>query len=379
MRNNKPVVAHINYSFFEKTETFIYNYISNLKRFYPIYLGAEFKNLDQFSLLMEDSYNFSIKKYSYYWFVKKAFGINIKMERILKNRRAKIIHAHFGKHGVYALQFRKRLKIPIITTFYGHDISASSYLNEYKREYRPLFNYGDLFLVEGNFMKSKLTDMGCPVEKIKIQRIAIATDKISFTPRLVKKRNEKVIFIFGGRFVEKKGLIYALQALKIVRERNKNFEMHIIGDGPLRPAIESFIKEHTMASYVKLLGFLTYRQYLDEMQKSDVFIHPSVTAKDGDSEGGAPTTILEAQAMGMPVISTLHADIPNVVVPGKSALLAKERDIDGLSNNILYLIENQALWGDMGKAGREFVTQYHNISNETPKLEEHYQRLINDL
>ena len=112
------------------------------------------------------------------------------------------------------------------------------------------------------------------------------------------------------------------------------------------------------------------------MNKADIFVHPSVVSSTGNSEGGAPTTILEAQATGMPVVSTYHADIPNVVVPEKSALLSKEKDYNEVANNIKYLLENQETWAQMGNTGREFVETYHNIYNEVDRLEEIYSQLL---
>lgn len=89
-----------------------------------------------------------------------------------------------------------------------------------------------------------------------------------------------------------------------------------------------------MGEYVRLLGFLGYEGYQQQMGEADLFLHPSVTAADGDSEGGAPTAIPEAQVMGLPVTSTLHVDIPHVVAPDESALLSGERDVAGLAVNV---------------------------------------------
>ncbi len=380
--SNKPIVAHINFSFFAKSETFIYQYVSNLNKFYPIYLANEFVNLDQFYALKQDMYKITINRYTFKWFfygvLRKYFGIDIIAERIMKERNVKLIHAHFGPNGVNALRFKKKWLVPLITTLYGYDISKLAKIPEWSERYRVLFLKGDLFLVEGPYMKSKLMDLGCPEQKIKIQRIAISLERTPFKPRKPKKDDEKVILIFAGRFVEKKGLIYALHAIKKVKEKYKSLEFCIIGDGPLKQEIEQFIRDHRMDDYVKMFGFLTYENYLKEMQKADIFIHPSITASDGDSEGGAPTSILEAQAAGMPVVSTYHADIPNIVVPGKSALLSNERDWQSLSQNITYLLENQHIWKDMGKAGHTFVKKYHDIGKEVNILEDRYNLLINN-
>ena len=233
-----------------------------------------------------------------------------------------------------------------------------------------------MFLVEGEHMKEKLASIGCPRQKILIQRIAIPVDRISYVPRKPKQAGEKVILMFVGRFVEKKGLLYALRALEMVRERNRDFEFRIIGDGALRDEIDGFIVDHDMAGYVKMLGFLGYADYIGQSQEADLFLHPSVTAADGDIEGGAPTVILEAQAMGMPVISTIHADIPNVVVAGESALLSPERDVVKLAANILDLLDNRDQWERMGGIGRAFVEKHHNLKTEVAELEAKYDKLL---
>lgn len=381
MNNYKPVVAHINNVFFAGSETFIYHYISNLKRFHPICLSWTIKNLEQFNFPMNDIYLLTFKRYTTDWIfyggIRKYFGIDLFAENICRKRKVKLIHTHFGTNGAYSLKLKKRLKIPLIITFYGFDVSVYDVIEKNRKNYLELFQEGELFLVEGNFMKNKLISLGCPESKIKIQRIAIPIKNIEFRCRKPKKKKEKIKLIFAGRFVEKKGLIYALKAIKEVYDITKAIEFFIIGDGPLKKEIEEFIKKNKMEYYVRLLGFLSYSEYLKEMQNSDIFIHPSITATNGDSEGGAPTTILEAQAMGMPVISTNHCDIPNIVIPGKSALLSEEKDWEGIANNILYLIKNQEIWENMGKIGREFVEKYHNIDNEVVLLEEKYLSLIN--
>ncbi|MCX7766306.1 MAG: glycosyltransferase [Candidatus Sumerlaeia bacterium] len=380
VKNNKSVVAQINHTFFEKSQTFIYHYIANLQRFQPICLTWMIANLEQFPLQETDIYLLGRKKLTpgwlYYGIIRYLIGRDLLMEKILKEREVKLIHAHFGPAGVYAIQSKRALKIPLITSFYGYDISVYSRLKKLSKQYRILFEVGERFLVEGNYMRSRLIELGCPSEKIEIQRIAIPVEQICFRRRSPKRTGEKIVLSFCGRFVEKKGIIYALKALKIVRNKYPNFEFRVIGDGPLKPEIENYIKEHKMTECVRLLGFLNYRNYLQELQQTDIYLQPSVTSADGDSEGGAPTTILEAQAAGIPVVSTFHADIPNVVVPGKSALLAEERNCEELATHIIFLLENQELWEEMGETGRRFVENYHNIKNEILALEDKYNTLI---
>ncbi|MCZ6677029.1 MAG: glycosyltransferase, partial [Candidatus Poribacteria bacterium] len=191
-----------------------------------------------------------------------------------------------------------------------------------------------------------------------------------------KRKDHPVHLLFSARFVEKKGLMDALEAVLMTRATHKNFAFKIIGSGPLEAEATRFIAENDMKDYVSLLGFLPYEDYLREMRSADIFLQSSKTARNGDSEGGAPTTILEAQATGKPVIATRHADIPNIVVENKSALLSDEGDRDGLSNNIISLLNRQDEWVAMGAAGRAFVEKYHNIDTEIINLEEKYHRLL---
>jgi colanic acid/amylovoran biosynthesis glycosyltransferase len=382
MMKSNPVVAHYNAGFFYKSETFIYHYISHLRRFTPICLAGEFVNGDQFPFPEEDCYRLPIdyaRKFSWSWFYggfhRKFLGKNISYEEVaLRSRRTRLIHAHFGPQGFYALKLRGHYKIPVITNFYGFDVSEIVRQPQWGDNYKILFKEGDLFLVEGPFMKNQLSLLGCPEHKIQIQRIAIPLDKITFKPRHPKNPNEKTILIFTGRFVEKKGLIYALKAVEALKNNYKNFELRIIGDGPLRNEIEKFIADYNLGSHVKLLGFLNYNEYLQETTRADIFVQPSVTAANGDSEGGAPTVILEAQAAGMPVISTTHADIPNIVALGQSAKLSAERDPIALARNIAELLDHPEQWEEMGRAGRAFVEKFHDIKKEVIALEDKYSR-----
>lgn len=374
-------MAHIHHCFFEKSETFIYHAIAQLVRFYPVYVAWEFRNLNQFPLAAADCHSLAAARGSRRWLLqglgRHLLGREMLAERFLRQKQARLLHAHFGHNGVWALRLKHALRLPLVTTFYGHDMSQASSLASWEKGYQRLFKEGDLFLVEGSHMRKRLSEIGCPTEKIEIQRIAIPLAGLSFRMRSPKKKGEKVIIVFSGRFVEKKGLLIALQALRDVQRTHPVFEFRIIGDGPLKPEIERFIQNHEMNTYVHLLGFLNYHDYLEQMNNADLFLHPSITAADGDSEGGAPTTILEAQAMGLPVLSTCHADIPNVVAPGQSALLSDERDITELAANITRLLVDQQCWTQMGAAGRRFVETFHDSEKEIPRLETIYASLIN--
>lgn len=288
-----------------------------------------------------------------------------------------MIHAHFGPIGYLVVRSKIKLALPLVTTFYGADLNPSLKISGNFRDWKKcLFESGDLFLVEGPYMQQRLVELGCSLKKIQIQRIAIPVKDIPWRPRR-KIIGQTIVVLFSGRFVEKKGLLYALSAIEKLKQEGKSFEFRIIGDGPQASQIRRYIDERKMSDYTRLIGFLDYDGYLKEMNNADIFLQPSITAENGDTEGGAPTTVLEAQAMGLPVVSTFHCDIPNIVVPGKSALLVEERNSSDLATALRHLLDHPSEWEVMGRIGRDFVQQYHNIDLEVCRLEEKYRSFLN--
>ncbi|MBN2399872.1 MAG: glycosyltransferase [Candidatus Aminicenantes bacterium] len=373
-------VAHIHHFFLPKSETFIYHIVTHLRLFHPVFVSWNYRNLEHFPIPPADRFSLSLPVGGWRWLRqgigRRLLNRELGAERFLKQRRVELLHAHFGRNGVWALRLKRALGLPLVTTFYGHDMSRDVSLASCAAGYPLLFREGDLFLVEGPHMKERLAGLGCPEEKIAIQHIAIPLSDLPHRPRRPKEKKENTVILFSGRFIEKKGLLVALAALHAIRPDFPYFEFRIIGDGPLRAEIENFIQRHAMSSYVRMLGFLDYSAYLEQMSQADLFLHPSMTAADGDSEGGAPTTILEAQALGMPVLATRHADIPHVVLSGKSALLSAEGDVAALAENTARLLRDPGSWAAMGLAGRRHIEEHHDADREVPGLEARYAALI---
>jgi colanic acid/amylovoran biosynthesis glycosyltransferase len=377
----KPTIAHLNSTFFSKTQTFIYNYLVKFIKTQPICISTgPIVNDRLFPFPSADLYSIYHHTFSPFWLfyngVRLFTGRRVEVEKILSKREARLIHAHFGPVGYLLVNSKLKLRLPMVTTFYGADLNPSVRLYGIIRNWhKDLFKAGDLFLVEGAYMQQRLIELGCPPEKIQIQRIAIPVKEMPW--RLRKKIvGRPTVVLFSGRFVEKKGLMYALEAVYELKQEGKSIEFRIAGDGPQEQQVKRFITDRKMTDYTRLLGFLNYKDYLQEMDKADIFLQPSIIAQNGETEGGAPTTILEAQAMGLPIVSTLHCDIPNVVVPGRSALLVEERNSSALANSLRDLLNHPSQWEAMGRIGRDYVQQYHDIEIEADRLEEKYFNLL---
>jgi len=379
-------VGQLIQNYIAKTETFIWQYLRNFQTIETVVLSQSYANENQFPLpnakkviipSIKSRASITWVTYQIYKrFLGQPLGGIDSIDKYIYKHKIQLLHAHFGHVGATYRQTAQRTKIPLFTTFYGMDLSMQRSLDFNRCYYAGLFALGTQFLVEGPAMRGKLLELGCPEEKISIQHIAIVPDDYPYHNR-TWDRVRPLRLLFIGRFTEKKGLTYALQAVAQVLEANPiPLEWHIIGDGPLKSELYQLAIELGIAERITWLGYQPHIEVIKQLDWTDLFIHPSVTAVDGDSEGGAPTILLEAQAAGIPILATTHADIPYVTVPTKSALLASERDIDALALNLKTLIAHPEIWSDMGRIGRKKVEQNHNVHKEVVKLEALYQEML---
>jgi colanic acid/amylovoran biosynthesis glycosyltransferase len=154
--------------------------------------------------------------------------------------------------------------------------------------------------------------------------------------------------------VQKKGIEYAIRAVAKARERHPENRYEIIGDGPLRGALEKLVAELGLKESVILHGTKDSEFIRQRMAKAHVLILASVTADNGDQEG-TPVTLMEAQASGLPVLSTRHSGIPEVVLDGKSGFLVPERDVEALAERLAFLVEHPEVCRELGACGRKHI------------------------
>ena len=177
----KPVVAHSANPYLPATATWIYDQIRALKRYRPIVLTQTRQNLDRFPtetvLSAED---ISPVRRTTLRLTRKMRGTYAGYENWLREHNAALIHAHFGQEGYRCLSAKQRTGIPLITTFYGLDVSALPRQKKWQKRYKRLFAEGDLFLVEGPFMGEQLIALGCPANRVIVQHLGVDLEKIPF-------------------------------------------------------------------------------------------------------------------------------------------------------------------------------------------------------
>jgi len=231
-------------------------------------------------------------------------------------------------------------------------------------------------------MARTLLELGCDAEKTKVQRLGIDPGEFSMMPRTMPDDGIVRVLIVAA-FREKKGIPLALEAVANVIEMGTKIQVTVVGDSlgePREEAEKSRIREvvarRHLAPIVRFLGFQPHERVLQEAYSHHIFLSPSRTAGDGDSEGGAPVVLVEMAATGMPIVSTWHCDIPQVVFDGKTGLLAREEDVGDLTRCLSTMAQSPSRWPEYGAAGRQLVEGTFDARTLCAELAEAYESLF---
>ena len=376
--NRQFAVGHVVRRYLQRTETFIQSYLTHAQQHLPhvltdilfsdfardtpcVYLIAH----DQINQMRLQDRHFFLSQMDYPTCYAKTVG----------ERQMRVLHAHFGLMGYRTLALKHKTQLPLVVSFYGIDASHMLRETRWQRAFQQLFDNVDRVTALGSDMANRLCDAGCDPEKIRILHLGVDLKTIPFHQRKYPLDGVPIVLLYCGRLVEKKGVLDALQAFARVAKAWPSLVFRIVGDGPLRLQLCRAVRQLGVGHRVELCGALSHKQVLQEMANAHVFILPSKTAQNGDMEG-TPTVLLEAQASGLPVLSTHHADIPELVQEGQSGFLVNEGDVTALSERLGGVLENPHLWNDLRKAGRAHVQAHYNIRREVKKLEWLYHGLI---
>jgi glycosyltransferase involved in cell wall biosynthesis len=371
--NLKKEVAIFVKTYLPPSEVFIWREINNLKRTNVIILTKRVENPWMFPIKWEifrepKSGILAWRRFLETILLKDSID-NSYFKEILTRHKTSLIHAHFAWGGMAILELSHKMGLPLITTLRGIDVTRLPRHPVYRHHLRRLFLKGTLFLVQSNDMRQGVIGLGCPPEKILVLPSGVEL-------RELRRRNgeEDPRVLMCGRFVEKKGFELGIEAFCRATKDHKRAQLRIIGDGRLRKRLQKKVKDLKMEENVRFLGFLPNRLVLQEMDEASLLLSPSLTTKDGDKEG-MPNVIKEAMAAGLPVISTLHGGIPEIVEDGVSGFLVKERDIEGLSDRLSLLLSDPDMRRRMGQRGREIAYRRLDIHQQVRRLEEIYSSL----
>ena len=286
-----------------------------------------------------------------------------------------VIHCHFGPAGRVVAHLKKLglIKVPITTVFHGYDITQ--YTDDRPDIYRELFEQADLLLPISDLWRRRLIDLGAPPEKIKTIRLGVDCNAFDYKLRTISA-GQRTRFITIGRMTEKKGHRFTIQAFSQLASRRPDLDLSldIVGNGPLFDDMRSLAEGSGHPDRIQFHGGLPHQEIKRLLDEAHIFVLPSVTAADGDMEG-IPVSIMEAMAMGLPVISTRHSGIPELVADGSSGRLVEEKDVPALSSAMEELASSPDLIGTMGSKGRMIIEQGYNEQSQARSLKQALQQL----
>ena len=288
-----------------------------------------------------------------------------------------LIHAHYGPNGEPAVLLRQLglHRGPIVVSFHGFDASCWV-VTQGPGCYEHLFREDVLLMPVSRHLAGRLEKLGCPSEKIQIHHTGVKLEEFPFAEREPAAAGP-VKLLSIARLVEKKGLEYGIRAVARVRSERPDRKIcyRIVGDGELTGDLTRLIDRLDLNGCVELLGSRSHREIPSLLRESQVFLLPSVRSAAGDEEG-MPVSLMEAMATGLPVVSTVHSGIPELVEEGVSGFLVPERDEEALARRIIHLLDHPQRWPEMGRRGRMKVEAEHDSDALNDRLEATYLRLL---
>jgi len=349
------------------SETFVRNQGDALRRWRPVYVGAT--KVDSAVSRESDLIAYPSAADRNAFLRLRLTGGSPRLRKLLEEASPRLVHAHFGGDGWLVSGEAKRLRLPLIVTVHGHDVtrqpaSTGAHGVRYRRNLRTVFSRAALVLAVSEVIRSKAIGWGADPAKVRVHYTGVP---IPSPPAPVTKQWD-VAFI--GRFVEKKGvddLLAALAGLAPARPRAV-----FIGAGPLLPGMRAYARE--LGVDATFLGVQPPDEVRRVLLASRLLAAPSRTARDGDTEG-LPTTVMEAAALGLPVVSTQHSGIPEAVVDGETGLLGAEGDRVGLAANLSRLLDDEGLREKLGQQARALMLAKFDLRAQTDRLEQIYDEV----
>ena len=326
-------------------------------------------------LTRDDSLWSRLKRYLF-----MDFGIGPTFLNLLRAEKPDLIHCHFATDAAVAMYVSEALGVPLICTLHGYDVTmrdeylAKEHLwNLYLQRREKLWRKVAMFVPTSEYIKNRAVAAGFPADKMTVLYSGLELAKFDL-PDVPRDRN---LILFVGRLVEKKGVSYLIKAVAKVAENHPDVELAIIGDGPLREALES--EARALKINCRFLGKLMNPEpgnsVHDWMRRARVFCAPSVVAANGVTEG-VPFVFVESLALGLPSVSFDHAGIKEAVLHEETGLLAPERDIDTLSAYLLRMLRDDGFWQRCSERGKTWARERFDLNLLTKQLEALYGGVI---
>lgn len=303
--------------------------------------------------------------------IKQKFSLNeVAFIKSLKKNNIDIVIAEYGTTAARVMGTCKYLNIPLIAFFHGFDASVKDVLQHQAENYKQLFEISEKIFVVSQKMRTDIIALGCDSSKVVVNACCPDDYFFDITPKFKSQQ-----FLAVGRFTDKKAPYYTILAFKEVLKQYPKATLKIGGNGVLFNMCKNLVRHYDLENNIEFLGVMTRQQIQLEMENSIAFVQHSIIAENGDSEG-TPVVVLEASASGIPVVSTKHAGIPDVVLDKETGFLVDEHDVKGMANKMKMLLSDVKLSQVLGSKGKEFIRANYSLKQHISKIDEIVENVL---
>jgi colanic acid/amylovoran biosynthesis glycosyltransferase len=283
--------------------------------------------------------------------------------KAFRRHRAEVVLVEYGDTAAQVTDACLRVGVPFVAHFHGYDASHHETLRENAESYPRMFHAASAVVAVSHAMRRQLISLGAPPEKVHCNHYGVDCSEFGGAD----PEAAPPTFVAVGRFTAKKAPHLTLRAFAAVRRECPGARLRMLGDGPLLEECRALAGELGLGDAVAFLGAQPHAVVREEVRRARAFVQHSVVAESGDSEG-TPVAIIEAGATGLPVVSTRHAGIPDVVVEGETGFLVEEGDVSGMAAHMSALARDAALAGRVGRAARRRVEEHFTMERSLSNL-----------
>ena len=288
----------------------------------------------------------------------------------IRNRRPDVLLVHFGQTGARFIRMAAKKRIPIVVGFYGHDVSAALKSRRWLWNYRRFVKFPCTLVVMCEEARQRLINIGCSEDQIVIWNIPINFNQYPLTKRYYSGGD--VTAITCARFIEKKGYPSLFLAMSKLKSQGLLLNLEAIGYAGNLSALKMSAEENGVTGQIKwyrdLTGVAFHETYSQLLAKGDLFLLAAIPARNGDDEGGAPLSVITAQATGIPIISTHFAGFETTLVQGKTGFLCKEPVVDSIVEYIKEYVGNAPYFHEIGTEGSKKARKEFDFEKQSEKL-----------
>jgi colanic acid/amylovoran biosynthesis glycosyltransferase len=371
-RKKRGVLAVFNQNHNKYTETFVTGHLQRLPYHVvpfhgwpsPIHVG-EMENLISDELFLQKSHKSAAQLLD----VDLTQRENEVISKRLIEENVEVVLAEFGTMGARLVDVCGATGIPLIVTFYGYDAWHRKILDENRQAYSKMFDMAVCVIGVSKDICIQLEQLGCAKDKTVYLPCYVDLNRFAFIERDFTEPN----FLAVGRFCHTKAPHLSIMAFNEVVKKTPAAKLTMIGaddgSGVLEHCI-TLIRALKLDKNVEIIGSQPTERVFQEMQKASIFVQHSVTAPETGDKEGTPVAIMEAMATGLPIISTRHAGIAEMIEDGRTGILVEEFDYLRMAEEMTGLIQDVERMRRMGQQAAAAIRSNKLVAEHIEQLTE---------